>query len=372
MHQEGSDEVKACQGGAGDAPGDGADSRATAGAVSGHQGLALWTRLPVVAAKLAQMFAAASRPGVYVCRGEGWQQQVQTLLGQLSATEQLGVLATTVGADGEYDAWQAAPVQTILRRVETPWLPVLLDLANPAAPGGMVAHFQPIVDLHRHQVVAFEALMRGQVDGHLYNAGQIIDAARAHDALFQFDQQARTTAIRQGVPLLLAGESLFINFNPSVIYDPKVCLRATWRAAQELGCPMSRLVFEVVECERFPDIDRLRSILDAYRDMGAHVALDDLGAGHTALTYIDALQPDLIKLDRGLLPRDPRPANLSLLRGIVDHAHGRGIRVLVEGIETQAQAEAVTAIACDLGQGWYYGKPAPSMLRQTLPVTAAA
>jgi len=268
------------------------------------------------------------------------------------------------------DPWLARPADEVLCRYRASWLPELLNATAEGRPGGLMAYFQPIVDLRRGKVFAFEALMRAEIDGRLVAAGEIIDAARAHQATFQFDRLARIAAIRQGAEQIQSGEKLFINFSPSVIYDPAVCLRTTWEVADEVGFDPTSLVFEVVESEAFPDISHLRRILDAYRDKGAQMALDDLGSGHTALHYIDSLRPDLIKLDRNLLPTDPERTNLSLLRGLVDYAHSHGIRVLAEGVETEAQKEIVTGLKMDYAQGWYFGRPAGEMVRR-MPVPTA-
>jgi len=298
------------------------------------------------------------REELFPVRGEGWLGRLQELIGRLSPLERESLLAVAIDAEGRSDPWQAIPIDAFVNRVSSPWLPALLNESQ------LRAYFQPIVRVASLEICAFEALMRARVDGQLISAGRIIDAARAHNALFQFDRQAREAAIRQGWSQMRPGEKLFINFAPSVIYDPNVCLQATWKVASEINCDLSALVFEVVESETFPQIEHLRSILETYRDHGANVALDDLGSGKTALTFIDELQPDLIKLDRKLLPLRPRPHDIRLVKGLTEYAHGRGIEVLIEGVETREQLDAVLATGADLVQGWLFGRPAPEPQRR--------
>lgn len=317
-------------------------------------GAALWARTEAVASLLAGRFAAdPTNPSVFIARDADWPAQMAAFLEQLSPIDAASILAAPLDEAGGVDPWTAMPALGFVQRAQTPWLATLLNERR------LIAYLQPIVDLRTERVVAFEALMRAELDGRIISAGQIIEAARAHNALFQFDQQAREAAIRQGWPQLQPGQKLFINFAPTVIYDPIVCLKTTWQAAKEVGCDLQNLVFEVVESETFPKLDHLHRILDTYREHGAQVALDDLGSGNTALTFIDKLQPDLIKLDRKLLPLEPTPGSLRLLEGLVDYAHGRGIKVLVEGVETQAQYEAARSIKVDLAQGYLLGRPAP-------------
>jgi diguanylate cyclase (GGDEF)-like protein/PAS domain S-box-containing protein len=161
------------------------------------------------------------------------------------------------------------------------------------------------------------------------------------------------------MPKLADDQILFVNFTPTAIYDPEVCLRTTWAIARRLGLSIERICFEVVETEEFPDLAFLARILDEYRAQGAMVALDDLGAGHSSLSYLETLRPDVVKLDReliaGLAEDAPRQR---LLGAMIDYAHELDIRVVAEGIETEDDLAATRALGADLGQGWYLGRPA--------------
>jgi EAL domain-containing protein (putative c-di-GMP-specific phosphodiesterase class I) len=127
---------------------------------------------------------------------------------------------------------------------------------------------------------------------------------------------------------------------------------------------MDRVCFEVVETERFPDLRFLKGILDEYRNHGAMIALDDLGAGHSSVAYLAALRPDIVKLDRELVSGiDEDPARGRLVRALVQYAHDLGVRVVAEGIETESELAAVREIGADLGQGWYLGRPGADPVR---------
>jgi diguanylate cyclase (GGDEF)-like protein/PAS domain S-box-containing protein len=166
-------------------------------------------------------------------------------------------------------------------------------------------------------------------------------------------------ALEQGLPVLPDGAMLFVNFTPSAIYDPEICLRTTWAIARRLGFPLSRVCFEVVETEQFPDVPFLRRILDRYRAEGAQVALDDLGAGHSSLSYLGLLRPDVVKLDRHLVSGiDGDRARQRLVSALLDYAHELEIKVVAEGIETEAELATVRDLGADLGQGWHLGRPA--------------
>lgn len=329
-----------------------------------QNGVVLWSDSEVVMAKLAAAFGKSVQQAFRV-EGAEWPSRCRELAATLSPIEQQAVRAAGLDEAGNSNPWHAVPLATMLERLASAWLPGVLNT------NAMVSFMQPIVRLDTGSTIGFEALARARFEGKLLNGGQLIDAARAHGALFQFDQQTRVNAIRQCASKLQGGESLFINFIPMAIYDPAVCLRSCWEAAQDTGVILSQLVFEVVESEQFPDLKHLRTVLDAYREQGARVALDDLGTGHTALSYIEELRPDYIKLAKGLIPDDVRDADLPLVGGLVEHARRLGVTSLVEGIEKPAQADAARALGIELAQGWLYGKPSEQPVR-TMPFDASA
>lgn len=300
---------------------------------------------------------APDRADVFVAAGPGWEARLREAADQFKPTEQTQIRAVGIDAGGAVDLWSQTTLDLLVARIESPWFPEVLNR------GLLTMHFQPIVDLASGHTYAFEALTRASLGDRFFGAGEVIGAARGHEAIFQFDQAARREAIVQGFPGLTEGERLFINFMPQVIYDPEVCLARTWAAAKQVGCELSSLVFEVVESEDFPDLAHLQAILDSYRERGAAVALDDVGTGKTALSYIDVLRPDYIKLAGDLLPLRPSPKDLSMIAGLVDHAHFRDIKVLVEGIETEEQLIAAQTLGAELGQGYHFAKPAREMVR---------
>ena len=102
-------------------------------------------------------------------------------------------------------------------------------------------------------------------------------AAEAAGRIHILDRIGREAALR-GAAGWLGDRNLFINFIPTSIYRPEVCLRTTMRAAEAAGVPRNQIVFEVVESHAVEDASHLLSILDFYRASGCRVALDDVGA----------------------------------------------------------------------------------------------
>ena len=287
--------------------------------------------------------------------GADWPDRLEAVLAKLSFSERMALLAAPL--DGQ-SAGIALPAEDVLARARSAWLPELLNGS------GLYPNLQPIVSLADGRTYGFESLIRGRVGGRELNGGQIVAAAQAHGAIFTLDLVGRTVALEQGMPKLIDDEILFVNFTPTAIYDPAVCLRTTWAIARRHGLSMERICFEVVETEQYPDLDFLLRILDEYRAQGAMVALDDLGAGHASLAYLEALRPDVVKLDRALISGiDGDGSRQRLVGALIDYAHELDVRVVAEGIETEGELAVVTDLGADLGQGWYLGRPAVDPVR---------
>lgn len=281
--------------------------------------------------------------------GPQWVEELGSLLDALTHPERMCLHAEPVDSPG------ALPVraEVALARARTPWLPELLDGA------ALVPHFQPVVRLSDGAVTGQEALMRAEAEGREIRAEEIIAAARAHDRLMTFDVRARSIAVEQGFPLLPAGQALHVNLTPTAIYDPDTGLRTTWAAARRAGADLRRICFDVGETDAFPDLDLLRAIVARLRERGARVALDDVGGGIRSLDRLEALRPDLVKLDRELVTGiDGDAARRTLFAAVAGRAHELGVDVVAEGVETAGELKAIRELGADLAQGNFLAAPA--------------
>jgi EAL domain-containing protein (putative c-di-GMP-specific phosphodiesterase class I) len=219
--------------------------------------------------------------------------------------------------------------------------------------------YQPIVGLNGAEadaVVGYEALLRANGPSGPISPTEMFAAAGDAGWLHVLDRIGRTSAMR-GAAGWLGDNLLFVNFIPTTIYRPEVCLRTTEEAATKAGLRLGQLVFEVTESEEIGDIDHLSHVFAYYRERGAKVALDDLGSGYSSLNTVVRLQPDVVKLDKEIVQGLPGPLSRAVVSAVVDIAHAYGGTVLAECIETQAQADAARELGVDLGQGWFFGKP---------------
>jgi diguanylate cyclase (GGDEF)-like protein/PAS domain S-box-containing protein len=290
-------------------------------------------------------------------------------------------------AQAELSSVEAAEVRCVV--LSTPDLPQVAMLTQAltaptlAAAGARVSHadllplfadedgcfhavYQPIVSLPGRRPVGVEALLRATTpDGVRVTPDVLFPAAEAAGWTHLIDRIGRTTALRDAAGWLPADQLLFINFIPTSIYRPEVCLRTTEQAARRAGIGLEQVVFEVTEGHRVEDVDHLEGVFDYYRSHNCRVALDDLGAGYSSLNLLVRLRPDIVKLDKDLVQALPDATSVAVITAIVDIVHSYGGLVLAECVETEEQAAAATELGADLGQGWLFGRPERRMATPT-------
>src|SRR5207302_1055710 len=120
------------------------------------------------------------------------------------------------------------------------------------------------------------------------------------------------------------------------------------------------LVIEITEHAPVEDYDGLNEALRSFRERGGRLAVDDAGAGFSSLRHILRLVPDFIKLD-GALTRgiDTDRTRRALGAALISFASEIGVPIIAEGIETQAEVDALRALEVTCGQGFFLGEPGP-------------
>jgi len=136
------------------------------------------------------------------------------------------------------------------------------------------------------------------------------------------------------------------------------------------GVAAERLAVEVTESAAIRDVPIAQSVIRGLRRQGIRVYLDDFGTGYSSLQYLRELGVDAVKLDRLFLVDVPDSgASCSLVRGVVQMAHGLGLLTTVEGVEREDQLEYLKTIECDFVQGYHTGFPmdVESFVQSQLP-----
>ena len=271
----------------------------------------------------------------------------------LTGEERRTVRAAVV--HGEFTPRDVASVQPIEDLGVTLGSGWLADLLNE---GRLESHAQPIVTPDG-RAYGHEMLARGiDLDGSLISPARLYGTAKRSGLLFPLDRAARIRAVHDAASYGLDGQ-IFINFVPTAIYNPAVCLQTTIAAVRQAGIAPEHVVFEVTETEGVEDHQHLVNILEFYRRAGFRVALDDLGEGYSSLNLLHQVRPDYIKIDMAIIRNvDADPWKQAITEMLLGVARKLEIVTIAEGIETPAEAAWLTARGVDLMQGYLYGRPA--------------
>jgi EAL domain-containing protein (putative c-di-GMP-specific phosphodiesterase class I) len=214
------------------------------------------------------------------------------------------------------------------------------------ASGGLRTVFQPVVRLHDHAVVGYEALTRF-TDGSS-PLQRFVEAERAGLAV-ELEKAAVTSAMAaaDGLP---AGPWLSINISPAVLPQLKQLAALT-------GLTDRPLVVEITERMAIEDYRAARRLLRRHLP-NARIAVDDAGAGFASLRHIAELRPAIVKLDIELVRNVHRdPAREALVAGMVHFAAASGCELIAEGIEEEQERRALMRLGVTLGQGFLLGRP---------------
>ena len=220
-------------------------------------------------------------------------------------------------------------------------------------------HFQPIFSAHTGRVEAYEALMRVKMQ--LLNSPlTVMKLAREMDKLYEVERltafkATSTFMMMQNRGRLHRNTKLFLNsIASSSLTDEDV---AEFKA--QFAELLNNLVIEITEEEEI-DREALERKRRAMGDQGA-LALDDWGSGYSNSNSLLELSPDYIKVDITIIcDIDTDADKQQLVKDIVEYAHGRGMKIVAEGIETEAELRKVIELGVDLLQGYFLAKPAAS------------
>jgi len=224
----------------------------------------------------------------------------------------------------------------------------------------LTVHYQPIIDLNSGAVVGFEALSRLiDPDGTVRSAGELIEQMEKNvEALYSLISETLECVENDFVPLFNKYPDFYVSVNVSPII-----LGGGWILAlleeRQLRPYLNRLVCELTERQALTDVGR--TALEAARQQGIRVAVDDFGTGHSGLAQIVGLDLDILKIDQSLIRSIPtNHMAAKLIRGLVALAGIMRMRTVVEGVETRAQAFFLQAAGVDAGQGYLWSKAIPA------------
>src|SRR6185437_10396568 len=210
------------------------------------------------------------------------------------------------------------------------------DLRFAVERGELYLEYQPQHDRHG-RVAGYEALVRWQhpVRG-VISPGEFIPIAERSGSIAQIDDWVLMEACREAASW---DRPFRVAVNVSAAQFRRENLDAQVRKAlRESGLPPFRLELEITEGVLIEDISRAQKTMRSLKSFGILIALDDFGTGYSSLSYLEAFPLDRIKIDRSFVASlGENERSMAIVRAVIGLAHGLGVPVLAEGIETEAQ-----------------------------------
>lgn len=229
----------------------------------------------------------------------------------------------------------------------------------------LTSHFQPIYSVSHCRAIGHEGLLRAaDVDANPISPARVIGNARDYEDLRYLDQLCRYLHVNNHAAQDTHGGWLFLNIHPEVFRrGPDADLSDFLpELSEHPDIDPRHIVIEVMEQAVSEHAGFARTV-EYLRGLGCMIALDDFGAGHSNFDRIWSMQPEIVKLDRSFAIKSVEdPSARRLLPQIVSLIHEAGSLVLLEGVETEAQALAALDADIDFVQGYYFAMP------QALPV----
>jgi EAL domain-containing protein (putative c-di-GMP-specific phosphodiesterase class I) len=221
--------------------------------------------------------------------------------------------------------------------------------------------YQPIVESRGGEVHAVEALLRwASPDRGFVSPGEFIGVLEETGLIVPVGHWVLREACARAAAWHREGHRelvLSVNMSPRQFQEPDLVerVRGTLLAT---GFPAESLQLEVTEGLLLEPGPELMGRINELAALGLRMAVDDFGMGYSSLAYLKRFPLHTLKIDR-MFVRDicDREQDGIITRAIVDLGHGLGLRVTAEGVETQAQADALRDMGCDSLQGYLFARP---------------
>lgn len=214
---------------------------------------------------------------------------------------------------------------------------------------------QPVVSASSLHPVFYEALLRMRTpEGDIVPPLDFIGDAERDDYVHRVDRRTLELAIA----LLETHRAFDISLNISTLttvdYD---WVRMLDELTADRRSLTNRIIVEITETAAITDLDRTIAFIDAFRELGCRLAIDDYGAGHSTKLNLNLLSPNVVKIDRSYVVGYKDQANREFLENLLARSQALGFETVAEGVETEECAEAMVALGVTYMQGFLFGEP---------------
>ncbi|MDD2882199.1 MAG: EAL domain-containing protein [Rhodoferax sp.] len=253
-------------------------------------------------------------------------------------------------------------------------------LRRAMARGELLLHYQPQVDAVTSRIIGAEALIRWQhPEWGLVSPMRFIPIAESSGQILQIGEWVLRAATQQVADWQAAGLPVVpvaVNLSALQFRQATLCDTVS-EALSASGVAPNLLELELTESIAMEDSGFTLDQISRLHAMGITLSIDDFGTGYSSLSYLKRYQIDKLKIDQSFVrDLDSGTDDGSLVRAIIHMAHSMGFKTIAEGVETQAQLDALRADGCDEIQGYFFSRPVPAeafaqlLLRPTLSAAA--
>jgi diguanylate cyclase (GGDEF)-like protein len=240
------------------------------------------------------------------------------------------------------------------------------DLRNAVKNQEFVLHYQPLVELRSRQIIGFEALVRWQhpTQG-LLPPSHFIPLAEETGLIIPLGWWVLEAACTQLAAWRrqhphLSALTVSVNVSAAQLRDPQ-WLPQFDQVLARTGLPGGNLIIEITETLLMKNMDITADLLQQLQTRFVGISIDDFGTGYSSFSYLHQLPITSLKIDRLFIDNLQSTANQeNIVKTILVLARQMGLQVTAEGIETEAQMTLLTAMGCDLGQGYWFDRPLPA------------
>jgi predicted signal transduction protein with EAL and GGDEF domain len=228
--------------------------------------------------------------------------------------------------------------------------------------------YQPIVAREALEVVGFEALLRWNTEEFgPVSPAMFIPIAEESNLIHELGDWVLDEALRalKDWP----GQYVSVNFSPRQFRRPNFVAHIV-ECVQRAGIAPNRVQIEITETAIFDDADRAAETLYRLRQMGFRISLDDFGTGYSSLYNIRKFALDSLKIDRSFIDGMGREReSAAIVHSIIHLGRALGLGVIAEGVETEAQIQALRLAGCSHFQGYYLSRPVAEDVARLIAVT---
>ena len=223
-------------------------------------------------------------------------------------------------------------------------------------------HLQFIVDNKTKRIVSSEALSRWETsEGEVIMPGKYIGVMEKSGLITKFDYymfESVCDKLSKWAKTDFKELTISCNFTRITISEKDFVTKIK-NIADRYEFDRSKLIMEITEDAIEKNLYVARDNIIKAKELGFHIALDDIGSGYTSLISLGEYPIDIVKIDREVLLLSEKESGKKLFLGIISLIHNLNLKVVCEGVETEEQNTLVSESECDYIQGWYYSKALP-------------